>query len=135
MRAPRKVTRLVSRHHSSEAAHLPLLLVTRTNGPTPAHFREPSSGEGGLAPPTTPHLAGTTTIRSMRYSKASEPLLGFILAVLTVLVSLGDAVAEKIRTAIPQANLNYLSIFVADRSEEHTSELQSRFGISYAVFC
>src|ERR1043166_9815870 len=23
----------------------------------------------------------------------------------------------------------------ADRSEEHTSELQSRFGISYAVFC
>jgi len=22
-----------------------------------------------------------------------------------------------------------------DRSEEHTSELQSRFGISYAVFC
>ena len=50
----------------------------------------------------------------MRYSKASEPLLGFIFAVLTVLVSLGDAVAEKIRTAIPQANLNYLSIFVAD---------------------
>jgi len=26
-------------------------------------------------------------------------------------------------------------IFVAYRSEEHTSELQSRFGISYAVFC
>src|ERR1043166_5508177 len=24
---------------------------------------------------------------------------------------------------------------VSDRSEEHTSELQSRFGISYAVFC
>src|ERR1043166_9733186 len=24
---------------------------------------------------------------------------------------------------------------VLDRSEEHTSELQSRFGISYAVFC
>src|ERR1043166_6856387 len=24
---------------------------------------------------------------------------------------------------------------VADRSEEHTSELQSRFGISYSVFC
>src|ERR1043166_2045060 len=24
---------------------------------------------------------------------------------------------------------------IPDRSEEHTSELQSRFGISYAVFC
>ena len=26
-------------------------------------------------------------------------------------------------------------VFRIDRSEEHTSELQSRFGISYAVFC
>src|ERR1043166_1427521 len=26
-------------------------------------------------------------------------------------------------------------ILDSDRSEEHTSELQSRFGISYAVFC
>src|ERR1043166_10056035 len=31
---------------------------------------------------------------------------------------------------------NYgLYILFNDRSEEHTSELQSRFGISYAVFC
>src|ERR1043166_7288710 len=26
-------------------------------------------------------------------------------------------------------------VYGCDRSEEHTSELQSRFGISYAVFC
>src|ERR1043166_4776922 len=31
--------------------------------------------------------------------------------------------------------LKFLSESDKDRSEEHTSELQSRFGISYAVFC
>ena len=31
-----------------------------------------------------------------------------------ILASVGDAWAEKIRTAIPQANLNYLSVFTAD---------------------
>src|ERR1043166_5118976 len=29
----------------------------------------------------------------------------------------------------------WLDHILRDRSEEHTSELQSRFGISYAVFC
>src|ERR1043166_5216264 len=29
----------------------------------------------------------------------------------------------------------HLELYFAARSEEHTSELQSRFGISYAVFC
>src|ERR1043166_6442689 len=28
-----------------------------------------------------------------------------------------------------------IHVKLTDRSEEHTSELQSRFGISYAVFC
>src|ERR1043166_6029926 len=31
--------------------------------------------------------------------------------------------------------LAFIPISAANRSEEHTSELQSRFGISYAVFC
>ena len=37
-----------------------------------------------------------------------------ILALLSLAISVSAADAEKIRTAVPQANLNYLSIFVAD---------------------
>src|ERR1043166_1976474 len=39
--------------------------------------------------------------------------------------------------AFPKLNLLSWYIYIAGalRSEEHTSELQSRFGISYAVFC
>src|SRR3546814_3327896 len=33
------------------------------------------------------------------------------------------------------ANLTGMAIFLATRSEEHTSELQSLMRISYAVFC
>src|SRR2546426_10363885 len=38
----------------------------------------------------------------------------FATIIASVALSVSDAFAEKIRTAIPQANLNYLSIFVAD---------------------
>ena len=37
-----------------------------------------------------------------------------ILAIMFLALAAGGARAEKIRTAIPQANLNYLSIHVAD---------------------
>jgi len=37
-----------------------------------------------------------------------------VLAIIILAVATGEAQAERIRTAIPQANLNYLSIFVAD---------------------
>src|ERR1043166_7122694 len=46
------------------------------------------------------------------------------MALLSDAVRLGLAA----RLAVPDRRLR-------DRSEEHTSELQSRFGISYAVFC
>jgi hypothetical protein len=49
----------------------------------------------------------------MRYSKASEPLLGFIFAMLAVLVPFGDAVMKnphRHSTSQPQLP----SIFVAD---------------------
>jgi ABC-type nitrate/sulfonate/bicarbonate transport system substrate-binding protein len=38
----------------------------------------------------------------------------FVLALLVLPLIASDAFAEKIRSAIPQANLNYLSVFVAD---------------------
>jgi NitT/TauT family transport system substrate-binding protein len=40
--------------------------------------------------------------------------LAFVTIIVLVALSVSAAFAEKIRTAIPQANLNYLSIFVAD---------------------
>src|ERR1043166_8554741 len=50
------------------------------------------------------------------------------------LVLVNRAGAEE---AIDARNRVRLAVQVTsvDRSEEHTSELQSRFGISYAVFC
>src|ERR1043166_2708462 len=50
-------------------------------------------------------------------------------------------VSEGIRycTAVPvlgsSRTIRSVLMVEAQRSEEHTSELQSRFGISYAVFC
>ena len=43
-----------------------------------------------------------------------KPLRGFVLTLLMIALASGDLCAEQIRTAIPQANLNYLSVFVAD---------------------
>ena len=40
-----------------------------------------------------------------------------------------------VRKGLEQAARDATVQVQADRSEEHTSELQSRFGISYAVFC
>ena len=43
--------------------------------------------------------------------------------------------AKKIYAAKGRPSDNPLIIHIASRSEEHTSELQSQDGISYAVFC
>src|SRR3546814_8835030 len=43
--------------------------------------------------------------------------------------------AYSIASANYEENLEFLSIKVQNRSEEHTSELQSLMRISYAVFC
>jgi NitT/TauT family transport system substrate-binding protein len=43
-----------------------------------------------------------------------KPLRGFILTLFMIALASGDLWAERIRTAIPQANLNYLSVYVAD---------------------
>src|SRR3546814_3026443 len=39
------------------------------------------------------------------------------------------------QTAAADSTLDYQTFFFEDRSEEHTSELQSLMRISYAVFC
>src|SRR3546814_1832222 len=45
------------------------------------------------------------------------------------------ALEARIRTALDSEIRRGLDRVVADRSEEHTSELQSLMRISYAVFC
>jgi NitT/TauT family transport system substrate-binding protein len=43
-----------------------------------------------------------------------KPLGVFMLTLSMITLASGDLCAERIRTAIPQANLNYLSVYVAD---------------------
>src|SRR3546814_2658348 len=45
------------------------------------------------------------------------------------------AVRREGEDAAPEAELHRAGLFGGDRSEEHTSELQSLMRISYAVFC
>src|ERR1043166_3261422 len=48
---------------------------------------------------------------------------------------LAHAVRVLAAAAVVGLKLAEAAVFEDERSEEHTSELQSRFGISYAVFC
>src|ERR1043166_142861 len=43
--------------------------------------------------------------------------------------------AEKLTVCAVSTGNEMVRVVCGARSEEHTSELQSRFGISYAVFC
>src|SRR3546814_4401944 len=47
----------------------------------------------------------------------------------------GSKMAAVNLRCVPEADLDALTIQKVDRSEEHTSELQSLMRISYAVFC
>src|ERR1043166_5182447 len=52
----------------------------------------------------------------------------------TVRVPLADGTLYVLRVGKDDALIPSL-LTLSDRSEEHTSELQSRFGIAYAAFC
>ena len=69
-------------------------------------------------PGTQLGLTGTPTLilarRGGRNSKSAKFITGAGLAIIVSIFAASYARAEKIRTAIPQANLNYLSIYVAD---------------------
>ena len=63
-------------------------------------------------------LTGTPTLilarRGGRNSRSAKFITSAGLAIIVSIFAASYARAEKIRTAIPQANLNYLSIYVAD---------------------
>src|SRR3546814_4347706 len=66
---------------------------------------------------------------------------GTLDAVIAHADAIGGKVGENLRAALPRLPLNRQLITIktdvalAQRSEEHTSELQSLMRISYAVFC
>jgi NitT/TauT family transport system substrate-binding protein len=69
-------------------------------------------GTSSTLPLSTPLLSGRKSrFRQMAMKTRVKRLLT---AIVLALLGFAQAHAEKIRTAIPQANLNYLSIYVAD---------------------
>src|SRR3546814_3567678 len=80
----------------------------------------------------------TTLFRSQLHRQLVGQLLGAHGAAVTHLVgvdhqSLGDGGAEAV--GLDHQGDEGTHLVEADRSEEHTSELQSLMRISYAVFC
>src|SRR3546814_1051962 len=79
---------------------------------------------------------GLSTARAMALA-AALPLLG--LTTLETVAAAQDPVARGARPLLVALETRradvYVQLFGADRSEEHTSELQSLMRISYAVFC
>src|SRR3546814_6963411 len=76
-------------------------------------------------------LRSTQAFMLLSRSASSKRLTGGSL--LSSRVSAGASFAPSAASAV--AALSVLSPVHADRSEEHTSELQSLMRISYAVFC
>ena len=66
-----------------------------------------------------PHLHPLPSKERMFRSNAlpMKTIRAAILVIVVLALVAGPARAEKIRTAIPQANLNYLSIFIADAKD------------------
>src|ERR1043166_4666815 len=101
------------------------------NGPTPscANFLGSPRNSGSRGAPS--RISGGATVSSRRCcticADNSRPEN----------VSSGDAMATQSATSPPRKaiSLQVENRVGVMRSEEHTSELQSRFGISYAVFC
>src|ERR1043166_2668904 len=58
-----------------------------------------------------------------------------VIKVVRAVTGLGLKEAKDLVDSAPKPVKEGISQEEADRSEEHTSELQSRFGTSYAVFC
>src|SRR3546814_9173769 len=85
------------------------------------------------APRETPAQAGLAVLIDFMAYHAITVVFGAILAV----TILSDAADPKLLFGWIGAVLvaNWLSLTVTNRSEEHTSELQSLMRTSYAVFC
>src|SRR3546814_5323769 len=88
----------------------------------PIAFRYPRGNGTGVALPAVPEKLEIGKGRIVRQGKA------------VAILSLGTRLAEALKAA-DTLEARGLSTSVIDRSEEHTSELQSLMRISYAVFC
>src|SRR3546814_8432081 len=86
-------------------------------------------GRGGLQQCTRPHPKGPphVALPALRCLPGIDAVLGVDVAAQPALV----LAAGHLRRAVAAGHLGH----AADRSEEHTSELQSLMRNSYAVFC
>src|SRR3546814_4226506 len=76
----------------------------------------------------------TTLFRSIRARTNPNFQLGPRISAERFSLKLADQL-EIARQMLTSGDLDYLDVSLWDRSEEHTSELQSLMRISYAVFC
>src|SRR3546814_7461239 len=78
-----------------------------------------------------------TTARSEHRAQGQRPPRRGILALDLVRIhGVGRLVGDDLRAVVPvEPRLGLQAVCVEQRSEEHTSELQSLMRISYAVFC
>src|ERR1043166_9436409 len=101
----------------------------------------------GAARNDTSRSLSATGGKDMRLGRLMKTLI-VMMAVLSVLSGCRSMTGKSAGTNIDDASItaavksklvaekaSNLTRVHVDRSEEHTSELQSRFGISYAVFC
>src|ERR1043166_10031959 len=93
----------------------PSLPITRLATPMPAQFTSTRAGPWAFSAAAT---AASAEAASATLQVTATPLIS------AATVSASLVLRSHTATLAPD-----------DRSEEHTSELQSRFGISYAVFC
>src|SRR3546814_10189961 len=83
-----------------------------------------------------PFVAGAALIGSPSTGERATLLLVAACLLLMPFVQLGEGTDFTMRTSIPALAILAVQISRAfDRSEEHTSELQSLMRNSYAVFC
>src|SRR3546814_4358349 len=83
----------------------------------------------------TPSTARRRSI--LAWTSLLAPALRFMRPVTAILVGRGGLVDMAIwsKSITAAGTRRALGIFLGERSEEHTSELQSLMRISYAVFC
>src|SRR3546814_3644687 len=84
----------------------------------------------------TPYLRLKARIESLR----SDKRFSFMFAGLTIHDVMANVLARFIRIPVDGKPITIIDLSgvpseIVDRSEEHTSELQSLMRISYAVFC
>src|ERR1043166_9814456 len=107
----------------------PLLMVLTPRAPIPALSPPPPRAEATVGDKASAIASAPAPARSLCCIDMLDSFIG-LFRNSRVLIKPLCYFQLLATTAVPAREA-----MLIDRSEEHTSELQSRFGISYAVFC